>query len=151
MGGREWEELSHISGWQYIRAPVRAPHRNGLSERTVRPLGAAVQSIAINGNRPEPSQAVLTLAVIAKNHSPRSITGLPPAFAMAGRCDVDSGAITCMWEHDPMSHDSLIPQLMTLRGILDATNAAIQADSTHAIKACLNHNKIDRGKEHFPV
>ena len=46
--------LSHISGWQYIRSHVRAPHQNGLAERAVRSLRAAAQSIAINENRKEP-------------------------------------------------------------------------------------------------
>ena len=95
-------DLRPIFGWQYIRAPVRAPRQNGIAERTARSLTAAVQSIAINENRREPSQAVLAIAVIAKNHTPRAITGLPPAFAMAGRCDVSCGASTCMWGTTPL-------------------------------------------------
>ena len=134
LDGKEWEELSHIFGWQYIRAPVRTPHQNGLAERTVRSLKAAVQSIVQNENHSQPSQALLTLAVIAKNHAPHAVTGLPPAFAMTGRCDILSGSSTSIWEHDPMNHDSLIPQMNSLRKILEARNAIIQADSTHAIQ-----------------
>ena len=151
LDGKEREELSHIFGRQYIRAPVRTPHQNGLAGRTVRSLRAAVRSIVQNGNRTQPSQALLTLAVVAKNHAPRAVTGLPPDFAMTGRFDITSGASTCMWEHDPMSHDSLIPQMNALRKILEARNAAIQADSQRAIRACLNHNLRDRGAQHFPI
>ena len=113
IGGREWGELSHIFGWKYIRPPARAPHQNGPAKRTARSLKAAGQSIAINEDRRGPSQAALTLCVVAKNRSACAITGLPPAFSMADRCDVESGAITCMWEHGPMSRDSLIPQMNT--------------------------------------
>ena len=108
-------ELSHPFGWRYIRAPVRSPHQNGLAGRTVRSLKEAAQSIGINENRRAPTQAASTLAVIAKNHAPSAITGLPPAFDMTGRCDVASGASTCMWEHAPMSHDSPIHQMNALR------------------------------------
>ena len=151
LDGKEWKELSHIFGWQYICAPVRTPHQNGLAERTVRSLKAAVQSIAQNENHTQPSQSLLTLAVIAKNHAPHAVTGLPPAFAMTGRCDIASGASTCMWEHDPLSHDSLIPQMNSLKKIIDARNAVIQADSTHAIRTCLNRNRRDNVQEHFPI
>ena len=92
----EWEALSRISGWQYIRAPVRAAHQNGLEGRTVRSLKSAARSIVRNDQYSQPPQALLTLAVIAKNHAPRAITGAHPAFAMTGRCDLAGGAITCM-------------------------------------------------------
>ena len=138
-------------GWQYIRAPVRAPHQNGLEERTARSLKADVQSIVQNDRYSHPSQALLTLAVISENRTPHSATGLPPAFAMAGRCDVLSGAITCMWEHGHLSHDSLIPQMNSLRKILEARNSVIHADSANAIRTCLNRNLIDRAQEHFPI
>ena len=151
LDGGEWGELSHVFGWQYNCAPVRTPRQNGLAGRTARSLKAASQSIVANENHTAPSQALLTLAVIAKNHAPRAITGFPPSFAMTGRCDVASGAITCMWEHGPLTHDSLIPQMNALRKILEARNAVIQADSTHAIKACLSHNLIGRGQGHFPI
>ena len=126
---------SHI--WMAIHtSSCPGPHQNGLAERTVRSLKAAVQSIVQNDKYSQPSQALLTLAVIAKNHAPHSVTGLPPSFAMTGRCDIASGASTCMWEHDPMSHDSLIPQLNSLRKILEARNAVIVADSSNAIRTC---------------
>ena len=50
-----------------------------------------------------------------------------------------------------MSRDSLIPQMNSLRKILEARNAVIQADSEHSIASCLNHQLIDRGGEHFPT
>ena len=56
-----------------------------------------------------------------------------------------------MWDHDPLSHDSLIPQMNSLREILEARNAVIQADSPHAIAACLNHQLTDRRHGHFPI
>ena len=89
------------------------------------------------------------MAVIARNHAPRTVTGLPPAFAMAGKCDIVSGSITCMWGNDPLSHDSFIPHMNSLRKILDARNAIAKADSEYAIKTCLDHNPPD-GKGAFP-
>ena len=77
LGGRGWGELGHIFEWQYIRAPVRDPHQNGLAERTVRSLKAAVQSIVRNENHAQPSQSLLTLAAIAKNHAPAPSLGAP--------------------------------------------------------------------------
>ena len=149
--GHEWENLSHVFGWQYIKAPTRASHQNGLAERSVRSLKAAIQSIALNDGHANLTQEVITLAVIAKNHAPHAVTGLPPAFAMTGRCDITSGASTCIWEHDPLSHDSLIPQVNSLRKILDARNAILRADSENAIKLCLSHNLPDGQGTFFPI
>ena len=86
--GWEWGTLSHIVGRQYIRAPVRESHQNGLADRTVRSLKAAVRSIVRNDQYSQPSQALLTLAAIAENHAPRAVAGLPPAFATTGRFGV---------------------------------------------------------------
>ena len=151
LTGTEWGKLSHVFGWQFIKAPTRASYQNGLAERSVRSLKAAIQSIALNDGILNLTQEVITLAVIAKNHSPHAVTGLPPAFAMTGRCDVTSGATTCMWEHDPMSHDSLIPQTNALRKILDARNAILKADSENAVRLCLTHNLPDGKGEFFPI
>ena len=147
MGG----DLSHIFGWRYIRAPSRAPHQNGLAERTVRSLKAAIQSIAANDSHSQPSQSLLTLAALSKNQATRSITGLPPAFAMTGRCDVASGESTCIWEHGPLSRDSLIPQMNSLRKIIEARGAIMAADSPRAIASCLNRQLIDRGRNIPPL
>ena len=151
LTGTEWDKMSHVFGWQFIKAPTRASYQNGLAERSVRSLKAAIQSIALNDGILNLTQEVITLAVIAKNHAPHAVTGLPPAFAMTGRCDVTSGATTCMWEHDPMSHDSLIPQTNALRKILDARNAIIRADSENAVRLCLTHNLPDGKGEFFPI
>ena len=56
-----------------------------------------------------------------------------------------------MWEHDHLIHYSLIPQMNSIREILEARNAAIQADSSQAVRAFLNPNLQDLGKEHFPI
>ena len=151
FAGHEWENLSHVFGWQYIKAPTRASHQNGLAERSVRSLKAAIQSIALSDGHLELTRGVITLAVIAKNHAPRTVTGLPPAFAMTGRCDIVSGSSTCMWQRDPLSHDSFIPQMNSLRKILDARNAITKADSEYAIKTCLNHNLPDGKGAFFPI
>ena len=151
LTGTEWGKLSHVFGWQFIKAPTRASYQNGLAERSVRSLKAAIQSIAWNDGILNLNQEVITLAVIAKNHSPHAITGLPPAFAMTGRCDVASGATTCMWERDPMSRDSLIPQANSLRKILEARNAIMRADSENAVRLCSTHNLPDGKGEFFPI
>ena len=149
--GHEWEKLSHIFGRQYIKAPTKMSHQNGLAERSVRSLKAAIQSIAINEGNLELTQNTITLAVIAKNHAPHAVAGLPPAFAMTGRCDVASGAATCTWEHDPLSHDSLIPQMNAVRKIMDARNAIMRRDAEHAIKMSLGHNLPGGEGDFFPI
>ena len=149
--GQEWEHLSHVFGWQYIKAPTKMSHQNGLAERSVRSLKAATQSIALNEGHLELTQNTITLAVIAKNHAPHSVTGLPPAFAMTGRCDIGSGAAKCTWEHDPLSHDSLIPQTNAVRKILDARNTIMRRDAEYAVKTSLNHNLPDGKGAFFPI
>ena len=147
--GTEWGKLRHVFGWQFIKAPTRASYQNGLAERSVRSLKAATQSIALNDGILNLTQEVITLPAIAKNRSPRAVTGLPPAFAMTGRCDVTIGATTCMWEHDPLSRDSLIPQTNALGEIMEARNAILRADSENAVRLCLTHN-LPGGKGEFP-
>ena len=149
--GHEWEKLSHVFGWQYIKAPTKMSHQNGLAERSVRTLKAAIQSIAINEGHMELNQNTITLAVIAKNHAPHAVTGLPPAFAMTGRCDIASGAATCTWEHDPLSHDALIPQVNAVRKIIEARNEIMRKDAEHAVKTSLNHNLPDGKGQFIPI
>ena len=131
-----------FSGGNTSRPPTKMSHQNGLAERSVRALKAAFQSISINEGHPGLTQNTITLAVIAKNHAPRAVTGLPPAYAMTGRCDVASGAATCTLEHDPLSHDSLIPQANAVRKIIDARNEIMKRDSEHAIRTALNQNVL---------
>ena len=45
----------------------------------------------------------------------------------------------------------MIPQMNSIRKIIEARNAIIQADSNHAIRACLGNNLPDRGGEYFPI
>ena len=40
---------------------------------------------------------------------------------------------------------------MRCEKIIDARDAIMVADSSHAIASCLNRQLIDRGKEHFPI
>ena len=143
FNGHEWWDLGRVFGRPYIKAPTKASYQNGLAKRSVRSLKAAIQSIAINDGHLQLTQEVITRAAIAKNHSTHAIAGLPPAFAMAGRCDIASGSITCMWEHDPLSRDSLIPQMQSIRGILDARAAIMREDSENAAKLRMSHNLPD--------
>ena len=102
-------------------------------------MKAAIRCFATNDGFNDLTQRLLTLAVIAKNLAPHAVTGLPPAFAMAGRCDIVSGAATCTWENDPLSHDSLIRQMKDVRKIIEARNAIMQKDAERAVKISLNH------------
>ena len=148
--GSEWGNLSHVCGRKYIRAPKRASYQDGLSGQSARPLKATNRSIAQNDGHRHLTQEVIALADIAKNQAPRVIAGPQPAFSADGRCDIATGSSTCMWGHDPMSHDSLIPQMNSSRNTLDDRNAITQADSENGVIICLSRNLPD-GQWDFPL
>ena len=74
MTGPAWDRLSHVYGWKLTSVPPRTPHQNGLVERCMRSIKIAAQSI-MTDEAVKPTQDVLTMATIARNHPPP-----PPAI-----------------------------------------------------------------------
>ena len=103
----------------------------------------------------KPNQYILTIAAIAQNRAPRSATGIPPSFAMTGRCDVAIGAIACILGRDrscrDLSSDLTIHQMYTIRKIIDARNAEIKDDSIRAFGIPLRRSVIDRRRDYLPI
>ena len=149
LSGAAWADLSHTFGWQMIHAPQNAPHQNGLAERSTRSLEIAVKHIISATNAKAPCQEILTQAVIAKNHVPHAVTGVPPALAMTGRCDILPGYSQTAFAHDPDQADSLTRVGNSLSTILNARNAIIIADAKYPIKTVLARKSPARYKSHF--
>ena len=93
-------KLPHVFAWKMIHSPSRTTNQNGFLERSVRSFKVAAKAIMTDGHMIA-GQYVLTLASIARNHAHRSITGAPPAVAMAGRSDVLAGGAAAIWNSDP--------------------------------------------------
>ena len=92
-----------------------------------------------------PGRKVLTLDTIARNHAPRSTTGIPPALVMAGRADLLAGCAAAVWNHDPAGAESLVVKHQNaIRNILNARNAAITASAQQALRTVLSRNLPDR-------
>ena len=100
MFGTKWNDFSHTDVVQLIHAQNSAPHQNGLVERVVRPLKACIRAILSDSDIP-PSQTILTQAAMARNHAPHTVAGIPPALAMAGRCDLLAVRAATAWSHNP--------------------------------------------------
>ena len=149
LQGEAWTDLSHIFGWQMIHAPKFSPNQNGLAERSTRSLEIAVKNLITATQALAPTQEILTQAVIAKNHVPHAVTGIPPAMAMTGRCDILDGHGQTAFTHDPNASDSLIRTTNNLNNILNARNAIIAADASYAIKTMLSRKSPDRCMTHF--
>ena len=148
--GKEWGQLSHVFRWQMISAPPRAPHQNGMLERTFRNLKIAIRAI-MSDPAMEPGQTVLTLASIARNHVPHTITGIPPCLAMTGRADLLAGAASTIFDHNPVSDEIAIKQRNAMRNILNARNAVITATAMQALKTCIERQLPGRSREFYPV
>ena len=146
-----WTDASDIYGWQLITAPPSTQSQNGLAERAVRSLKVAVRNILSTESRPKIDQMILTQAVIAKNHAPHAITGIPPALAMLGRSDILSGHAQVAFNHDPETNSPMIKQMNSLRNIMNARNAVIHADANHAIRTCINRTTKDRSDIIIPL
>ena len=132
-----WAESNHVFGWQLAQAPPKTQSQNGLAERAVRSLKVAAGNILSSESLPKIEQTVLTLAVIAKNHAPHTITGLPPAMEMLGRSDILSGFAQTAFNHNPDSTAPAVKQMNSVRNITNAQNAVIHADANRAIKTCI--------------
>ena len=130
--GAAWADMSHAFGRKMIRAPQFPPRQNGLAERSARPLEIAAKRIISATGETCTSQEILTHAAIAQNHVPRAVTGIAPALAMAGRCDILSGYSHAAFSHDPDNSDSLAR--VGNGAILNARNAIITAESNRAKK-----------------
>ena len=97
----------------------------------------------------QPSQALITQVAMARNHCPHTVTGIPPALAVAGRSDLLAGHASTDWGRDPESIDRAARQLNSMRHILNARNAIITDDEKRALATCANRNIPDRSRE-FP-
>ena len=117
----EWDRLSHVYCWQMIEGPPRAPNQNGILARSPRCLK--------NSCSRQYGQAVLTMGSIARNHVPRSASGIPNALGMTGRADLLAGAEPALFDHAPTSGDTAIKKPNGMSNILNARNAATAASA----------------------
>ena len=147
----ERTQASDTFGWQLVAAPVRTQSQNGLAERNVRSIKTAIRNLLAAESYPKPEQRIITMAAIAENHAPHSLTGLPPALAMLGRCDVLAGLAQTAFNHNPDSTDPTMRQMNTLRNIMNARNAIIHAEANRVVRICTSRPLADRGKEFFPI
>ena len=100
MYGAEWDQFSHAYSVQLVNAPPYALYQNGLLERAVRSLKAGIRAV-LTEEGAIPPHRILSQVVIARNHVPRTFTGIPPALAMTGRCDILAGHASAAWTHNP--------------------------------------------------
>ena len=149
LSGASWAELSHAFGWEMIHAPQFPSHQNGSDERSTRSLKIAIKNIISATGALGPSQEIVTQAVIAKNHVPHAVTGLPPALVMTGRGDFLPGHGRAAFTHGPEQHDAITRVNNSTSVILNARNAIITADSNYAIKTMLNRKSPGRFMSHF--
>ena len=105
-----WTDRSGLIGCKIICAPPGTQSQNGLSGRAVRSLKVAARNILSTESRPEIEQRVLTSADIARNHSARTITGIPPDLAMLGLCDILAGYAATAFNHNPESTEHVVRQ-----------------------------------------
>ena len=149
--GNAWNSLSNIFGWQDVRAPAGAAYQNGLCERSVRQIKIAVRTIMVAERSTKPTQLILTWATIAKNHVPHATTGIPPAYAMTGRCDILAGYGSTAWQPDRNSDSLMLGQTNPLVQIMQARNAIMTADANNRIDRCIDRNLRDRAQEPFII
>ena len=150
MYGTEWDQFSHAYAIQLVRAPPFAPYQNGLLERVARAMKAGLRAVFTEDNV-TPSQRILTQVIIARSHVPHTVTGIPPALAMTGRCDILAGHAATSWTHNPDTVDPAVRQANALGTILTARAAIMAADAERAVTARLHRNLPDRSAEFYPV
>ena len=148
--GADWDGFSRTYSIQLVHAPKSAPYPNGLTERVVPPLNEALNAILTEvGDRPP--HRIPTQAVMARNHVPRTVTGISPAMAMAGRCDRLDGHAAAAWSHNPDTVDPAAHQANDMRNILIARPAVMKEDADRALTACLRRYLPDRSREFPPL
>ena len=124
--------------------PPRSPNQNGLAERAVRSLKIGVRNIIAITTDACPCREIITQAVVDKNQAPHSTTGIPPALAMAGRCDVFGGFAHTAFDREPAPADSLWRDDNAIRNIPNSRNAIIMADANNSIPTMMA--KISPGR-----
>ena len=110
FAGGAWASLRNISGWQDVRAPAGSSYENGLCERSARQIRVASRTIMVVERSTNPAQLILTWATIAKNHVPYATTGIPPEYAVTGRCDSLAGYGSKAWQPDRSSDSLMLDQ-----------------------------------------
>ena len=98
-----------------------------------------------------PSRKILIRAVMARSHAPHTVTGLPPAMAMTGRCDFLAGHAATAWTHNPDAVGPAKLQSNALSRILTARTSAMAADAERALTTCLQRNIPGRSTECNPI
>ena len=88
---------------------------------------------------------------MARNHVPRTVTGISPEMAMAGRCDRLDGHAAAAWSHNPDTVDPAAHQANDMRNILIARPAVMKEDADRALTACLRRYLPDRSREFPPL
>ena len=96
-----------------------------------------------------PCQEILTRSAIAENHAPHTTTGLPPALAMTGRCDILAGYSHTAFNHDPEIADPVMKVINITRNITHARNAIISADANCAVRTMLPRKAPGLFSSHF--
>ena len=113
--------------------------------------GSKIYKVALGqlllGSNIQPSQALVTQVTMARNHFPRTVTGIPPALAMTGRSDLLAGHAPTAWNHDPHAIGPAARSINSMRHIPNARNAIITADAKRALATCTNRHLPDRSQE----
>ena len=150
LAGRQWKQLSHVFGWQYIRAPTRATNRmvwlNDECDRCQQRLKLLLWANGICVD----SRSGDFIGDIEKPH-PAS-DNRPTTSIRYGWEELHHRR--CEYIH--VAARSVVSRFTDtasqfLRGILDARNANIQADSENAAKIRSGRNLPDRGGSFAPV
>ena len=148
--GTDWGEFSRAVVIQLIHAPRPTPYQHGLAERAARSLKSGIRAILTeNGTRP--SQKVLTRAVMARHHVPRTVTGIPPGLAMTGRSVLLAGHAETEWTQNPDTVDPAVLQSNAMSHILAARTAVMAADAERALTTCLQRYLPDRSNEFYHI
>ena len=150
MFGTDWGEFSHTYAIQLVHAPKSAPYQNGLAERVARSLNAALKAIPAEDGI-QPSQRILTQAVMGRDHVPQTVTGIPPVLEMTGRCDLLAVRACTDWSRNPDTADPAILQANAMRNILNARSAVMAADAERTLITCLQRNMPGRSHEFCPI
>ena len=124
---------------------------NGLAEGAVRSFKMTVLNICGSMTDSFPFQENLARSAIAKNHAPRSATGIPPALAMTGRCDILSVYSHAAFNRAPEIDDSVMEIQNNMRNVTNARIAVIFAAENRAGRTMLSRKSTGPFPSHFSV